>query len=111
MTHIVDPNLYHLATKKHLREFEQLQAKLDALGWRPVSKGLPKQLTLIVACILRPDKIKLYGLRQRKAGNNGVEWYNERGESTRDMRGEEENITHWMPIPELPKEEPKDGSI
>ena len=74
---------------------EQLQAKFDALQWKRVSEGLPKE----------KDEIVLWKCFDKKAecdyGNIQMGTVNE-GYADLELGW---HFTHWMPIPTLPDEQ------
>jgi hypothetical protein len=61
--------------------------------WIPVSERLPERNTEVLVCDTREDYVSIWGYIGDEL------WFGE------EITWATEDITHWMPLPEPPKEE------
>ncbi len=68
------------------------------MEWISVADRLPKKGNLVLVWNngMREPRIRMYGIDN--------DWYDERRRSTMNIHPAKEYITHWMPLPEPPKE-------
>lgn len=70
--------------------------------WISVKDRLPRDIGKSVLVVNGHGKISIYALWKREYGNRWT-WIDSTGRFNHVN-----DITHWMPLPELPKEDEKD---
>lgn len=85
--------------RKVLRLIEQAPTLDLAPKWISVKDRLPPHQAEKVLVINEHGDVRVYALWKREYGNKWT-WIDENGEDNHVN-----NITHWMPLPEAPKED------
>ena len=80
-------------------DFDWLIAEIDRLRaerrWVPVGQRLPKESANFLAVIIAEDALETPLVLHLWYDGDG-RWY--------DLRGDEEKVTHWQPLPPPPEE-------
>ena len=77
------------------------QGKQDAVRWTPVTERLPKEVGWYLVVVLAPFKqVRMYEFYPVHNNYGNDLWRNNDGDHVSNWF-----VTHWMPLPEPPKEE------
>lgn len=83
--------------------YNVIQKQPTACGWVSVKDRLPERYMSVLALVQDSDRISW---RRKIAWLNGDKWVFDTDESFDEEELDDcESVTHWMPLPEPPKED------